>query len=92
MTSPTDELFHLRRIAVVDSFWHGGFVLGFLLSGIVVFGALSDNLGRSPAMGMLLYIIAICVVGLASGIVGAGIGHVVATIWERWDLKHHPRP
>lgn len=89
--SATAELFHLRRIGVVDTAWHLGFVVGFGLAGIQALGTLGDGLNHAPARAMLRYIVTICLAGLAMGVVGVGCGHLVATAWERIDLRRHPR-
>lgn len=89
--SATAELFRLRRIGVVDSWWFLGFVVGFALAGVLAFAALAADLGRSPSMAMMRYMITICLAGLAGGIVGAGVGHGLSSVWERWDLKRNPR-
>lgn len=89
--SATRELFYLRRIGVVDFWWVLGFAAGFAVSGILAFKTLADELVRSPAFAMLRYIVTLCLTGLACSVVGAWIGHLIAAVWERWDLRRHPR-
>ena len=89
--SATAELFRLRRIEVVDAGWHSGFVIGFLVAGLLAFAPLATGLGRAPALAMAQYIATIFIAGIACGVIGKGVGHAVATAWERIDLRKHPR-
>ena len=89
--SATAEFFRLRRIATVDAAWHLGFIAAFGLAGIFGVDALGTNLNRAPAKGMALYLLTMCVAGLAGGVIGRVCGHGVATLVERWDLHRHPR-
>ena len=89
--SATRELFRLRRNGIVDASWALGFAAGFSVAGVLAIVNLVNDLLRSPAQAMLRYIVTICLAGLACSVVGAWIGHVVATIWERWDVRMHPR-
>jgi hypothetical protein len=87
----TAELFRLRRIDVVDTAWHLGFVLGFGVAGIMTFRMLVGSFDASPARAIAGYIAAMLLAGLAFGLLGTGFGHLVASIWERVDLRRHPR-
>src|SRR3990172_8664331 len=89
--SATAELFRLRRNAVVDGAWHLGFIAFFGLAGVLGLDALAINLGRSLGKAMALYILTLCLAGLLGAVIGAGCGHGIATLWGRWDLRHHPR-
>jgi len=89
--SPTAELFRLRRHALVDALWHVGFVIAFALGGIPAFKVFLEPGGRSLTHTLGLYIAALFAAGLAGGVIGVAIGHVCASIWERLDLRLHPR-
>jgi hypothetical protein len=89
--SATAELFRLRRHGVVDASWHLGFVTGFAVAGVLAFGMLAARVSWSPASALFSYISALCLAGLVSGVIGSWIGHFIATVWERWDLRRHPR-
>jgi hypothetical protein len=47
--------------------------------------------GRSITGSFGLYIAALFAAGLVGGVIGAAIGHICASIWERLDLRLHPR-
>jgi hypothetical protein len=87
----TQELFRLRRTALVDGCWHFGFVAGFGVAGVVAFSRMSASVATSPAQALLRYILILFAAGLACGMFGVGVGHVAASWWQRRDLKRHPR-
>jgi hypothetical protein len=84
-------MFRLRRFGIVDAWWALGFAVGFSVAGVLALATLVNDLIWSPAAAMLRYIVTICVAGLAGSMVGAWVGHGVATIWERLDLRRHQR-
>jgi hypothetical protein len=88
---PTAELFRGRRHALVDAAWHVGFVLTFAAAGIPAFRVFLEPGSRSLAGSFSVYVALLFAAGLVGGIVGAAIGHVCASIWERIDLQRHPR-
>lgn len=90
--SPTAELHRLRRNAIVDGGWFLGFVVAFTLAGTQAIRALWVGLlFGSPAEAMLIFIGALLAAGVAGGILGAGLGYLVAYAWKRVDLRRNPR-
>jgi hypothetical protein len=89
--SATKELFRFRRIDVVDAAWHLGFVLGFGLAGIVAFRVLVASFDAAPGKAIVAYIVAMFLAGVVCGLLGTAFGHLIASVWERVDLRRHPR-
>jgi hypothetical protein len=97
--SATNELFLERRHGVVDACWHIGFVAGFALTGVIeatglggnIAAGILGNVAGSAARAVFVYITTMCVAGLITGAIGYAVGHVIATLWERRDLRRNPR-
>jgi hypothetical protein len=87
----TSELFRLRRRVVVDSAGFIGFVSCFAIAGIVGFNKLSIDVLFEADWAMFRYIGGMFAAGLAGGLVCMGLGHLLASLMERLDLKWRPR-
>lgn len=89
--SATAEAFRLRRISIVDTCWVLFFMAGFALSGIPAFGPLAAGMIWSPEVSLFSFLTVVCLSGLASGLLGVWVGHLLASSIERWDLWRRPR-
>lgn len=87
----TSELFRLRRRIFVDSAGFIGFVSCFAIAGIGGFNKLSIDVLFEADWAMFRYIGGMFAAGIAGGAVCMGIGHLLASAYERLDLRWRPR-
>lgn len=87
----TSELFRLRRRVFADAAAFVGFVSCFAIAGIAGFNKLSMDVLFEADWAMFRYIGGMFAAGLAGGAVGMGIGHLLASVYERLDLRWRPR-
>ncbi len=87
----TAELFRLRRNSVVDTCGFLGFVSAFGIAGIYGFRQLYIDVAFETDMAMFRYIATMLVSGAVGGLLGMGCGQLIASAWERFDLRRNPR-
>ena len=87
----TAELFRLRRGTFVDSGLLAGFIAAFVVAGVLGFPRLYADVYFGAGNAMFRYIGTMFLAGLGGGAAGAVIGHIVATVLERLDLRLRPR-
>ncbi|MBW7932547.1 MAG: hypothetical protein H3C62_02825 [Gemmatimonadaceae bacterium] len=87
----TSELFRLRRSTIVDTVGFGGFIAAFAVAGIAGYRQLSIDVLFTADYAMLRYVGSMFLAGLAGGAVGMGLGHLLATAFEKLDLRWRPR-
>jgi hypothetical protein len=90
-SSATSESFRLRRHEIVDACWATFFVAGFAFGGAQTILATAQSIIWSPAGAIFGFLTAICVSGLVAGGIGVLVGHVLASLVERRDLRKTPR-
>ncbi|MEO5590264.1 MAG: hypothetical protein ABIS03_11810 [Gemmatimonadaceae bacterium] len=84
------EYYHLRRTAIKDIASYLGFLTGFIGAAPLAWGILSARLQSEDFVRGLWYFFAIVVAtGIFTGIVGMGVGHVLAVLWAQ--LHRHRR-
>jgi hypothetical protein len=87
----TAESFRLRRYEIIDACWATFFVAGFAVGGAQTILPTAQNIIWSPAGSIFGFLTAICLSGLAAGGIGVLVGHVLASVVERRDLRKTPR-
>jgi len=87
----TAELFRLRRSAISGVCAFLAFITAFAIAGVLGFQRLANDVTYETDLAMFRYIGTMLLSGASAGLVGMGIGHVLASIWERIDLRVNPR-
>jgi len=87
----TEEFFRLRRGNIVGVCAFLAFVSAFAAAGILGFQQLANDVTYTADWAMFRYIGTMLLSGAGAGLVGMAVGHVIASVWERIDLRINPR-
>lgn len=87
----TAELFRLRRGAIVGVCAFLAFIAAFAVAGVLGFQRLASDVTYETDKAMFRYVATMLASGVAAGLVGMVVGHALASLWERIDLRVNPR-